>query len=117
MSHIASHADGKVLVIQYTQSRILDETTIGTVANEVNALIDKTQDPNVVLDFSKVAFMSSSMLGQLVKLHKKCKQYKINLALCGITKDIMEVFKMTRLHKRFNIQPTIDKARDSLLKL
>ncbi|MEQ8667553.1 MAG: STAS domain-containing protein [Pirellulales bacterium] len=116
MSLIESYADGTVLIIQYANARILDETTIGNVDREVNAAIDKTEDPNVVLDFSKVAFMSSSMLGRLVKLNKKCKEYKVNLALCGISKDIMEVFKMTKLNKLFNIQPDIPSARQSLLK-
>ncbi len=116
MALVESFADGKVLVIRYTQPRMLDETAIGNVDREVNALIDKTEDPNVVLDFSQVSFMSSAMLGKLVKLNKKCKEYKVKLAMCGIRKDIMEVFKMTRLNKVFNIQPDIATARRALLK-
>jgi anti-sigma B factor antagonist len=117
MSQIESFADGKVLVIRYTQARILDEATIGSIDREVNALIDKTEDPNVVLDFSKVGFMSSAMLGRLVRLQKRCKEMKVHLALCGISKDIMEVFRVTRLNKFFNIQPDIATARDALIRL
>lgn len=117
MSQIESFADGKVLVIRYTQARILDETAIGSIDREVNALIDKTEDPNVVLDFSKVAYMSSAMLGRLVRLQKRCKEYKVNLALCGITSDIMEVFKVTKLNKFFSIHPDIVSARTALTKL
>ena len=36
-------------------------------------------------------------------LNKRCKQEQIDLKLCNISPDIMEVFKITRLNRVFDI--------------
>lgn len=95
--------EGDVLVIRFTEGRILDETRIRTLGDEMIALLDRTDHENVLINFRKVDFMSSAMLGTLVKFHKKCKEYKANLKLCDISSDILEVFKITRLNKLFDI--------------
>ncbi len=43
------------------------------------------------------------MLGKIVQLHKRCKADKVKLKLCGISKNPLEVFKITRLDKLFEI--------------
>ena len=75
-----------------------------------------TTETQVVMDFSPVQFMSSSMLGKLVNINKKCKEFRVNLKLCGVSKDIFEVFKITKLNKVFDIQPDIETARKSFNK-
>ncbi len=70
----------------------------------------------MVIDFTPVQFMSSSMLGKLVSVNKKCTEYKVKLKLCGITPEIQEVFKITKLNKVFEIQPDEAAARKSFSK-
>ena len=62
----------------------------------------------MIIDFAPVQFMSSSMLGKLVKIHKKCGEYKTKLKLCGVTPNIREVFKITRLDKLFDFYSAYD---------
>src|SRR5579862_857519 len=90
---------GEILTVFLTDVKILDESSISQLSTALTALISKTSEPNVVIDFSGVKFMSSSALGMLVKINKQCKEFKINLKLCSIHKDIAEVFKITRLDK------------------
>ncbi|MCA9241251.1 MAG: STAS domain-containing protein, partial [Planctomycetales bacterium] len=68
------------------------------------------------IDFSPVQFMSSSMLGKLVKIHKNCKEYKAKLKLSGVSDDIREVFKITRLDKLFDFEKDIEAARKAFMK-
>ena len=70
----------------------------------------------MILDFEKVQFMSSSMLGKLVKIQKKCKQFKVKLKLSSISPDIMQVFKITKLDKMFDIAKDEEAARKAFLK-
>ncbi len=96
--------EGKTLVIRFTEGRILDESRIRALGDEMIKLLDRTEQENVLLNFRRVDFMSSAMLGTLVKFHKKCKEYKATLKLSDISPDILEVFKITRLTKLFDIE-------------
>ena len=99
-----------VLIILFTDARILDEARIRGLGKELLEILGKSEEEQVVLDFSNVEFMSSAMLGTLVSFNKKCKEYKAKLKLCSIAPEIREVFKITRLDKLFDIQSDVDAA-------
>jgi hypothetical protein len=52
-----------------------------------------------------VEFLSSSALGMLLRVHKRCKDFEISLKLCNLGKDIEKVFKITGLNKVLDIGP------------
>ena len=103
MSALMSQTNGDVVVVYFTESRILNESTIQHIGEELEKMADRAEWGKLLLNFSDVRFMSSAMLGKLIKLNKKCKNDDIHLKLCGISKDIMQVFKLMRLHKVLNI--------------
>ena len=105
-----SQSNGDVLVVYFTDAQILDETKIQQLADDLNAVADKCEHGKLLLNFSDVKFMSSSVLGKLVKLNKKCKADKTNLKMCNIAPEIYEVFKITRLNKVFDIQEDEESA-------
>lgn len=113
---IESHAKDGILTIRFLAPRILDEAQLEQVTQDVLAKIDKTTEEKVILDFAPVQFMSSSMLGKLVMIHKKCKEYKAQLKLSGISPDIREVFKISRLDKLFSMEKDEAAARKAFLK-
>ncbi len=76
-------------------------------------LVAMADQGKMVVDFSGVSFMSSAMIGKLVLLHKRCKSAEIKMKVCQISDNVMEVFKITRLHKVFDIQKDREKALDS----
>ena len=103
MSSLMSQKNGDVLVVYFTETRILDEATIQQIGNDLEKMADRAEFGKLLLNFSDVRFMSSAMLGKLIKLNKKCKAEKTHLKLCDISKEIMEVFKLMRLHKLLDI--------------
>ena len=115
MSITSATKDG-ILTIYFLEARILDEAQLEQLAQDVLAELDKTTEERVILDFQNVKFMSSSMLGKLVQIHKKCKEFKVKLKLCSIDKDILEVFKITKLDKLFDIAADEAAARKAFLK-
>ncbi len=114
--YVRSESNGEILTVHLTEAKILDESVIQQISAALIELIGKTSEPNVVIDFSQVRFLSSSALGMLVKINKKCKEFKINLKLCSIHSDIMEVFKITRLDKVLSIYPDAQAAHDAFKK-
>ena len=102
-----------ILTIRIEDERLVDPTVLQRLFEDLDALMHKTTEDRVILDFSAVQFMASSALGKLVQFQKKSKEYSAKVKLSGISKDIYEVFKITRLHKVFDIEkdePTARKA-------
>ena len=98
-----TQTNGDVLVVYFTDAQILDESKIQQISEELMAVVAKCPSNKLLLNFNQVKFMSSSVLGRLVHLNKKCKSERIDLKLCNIAPEIMEVFKITRLNRVFDI--------------
>ena len=91
---IDSYAKDDILTIRVLDERLVDPEQLKRVFDDLNALLGKSDEQQVVLDFGPVKFMASAMLGKLLQLHKRCKNDKIKLKMCGIPPEIMEVFKI-----------------------
>jgi len=52
---------------------------------EIVDLLEKTEESHVLLHFGRVNFMSSSALGMLIRVQKKCKEFEIALKLSNIS--------------------------------
>jgi len=57
----------------------------------------------ILLDLGELTYISSSGLGLLVAMFRRCRQRGISLPLCGLRSDIRELFKVTRLDQVFEI--------------
>jgi anti-sigma B factor antagonist len=113
---IDSYSKDDILTIRVIDERLVDPEQVKRVYDDVMTLIGKTDERQVVLDFSPVKFMASAMLGKLVQINKKCEEFKAKLKLAGVSSDILEVFKITKLNKVFDIQPDEQTARKSFSK-
>ena len=99
-----------VTVAKFLDTKILDDQVITQIGNELLECVNSTSNGKLLLDFSNVRFMSSSMLGRLVMLSKKCKSAKVDLKLCHLADDLAKVFTITNLHKVFDIKKNREKA-------
>ncbi len=113
---IDSFAKDDILTIRILDERLVDPEQIKRVCDDLMTLLGKSDERNIVLDFAPVKFMASAMLGKLVQLQKKCVEFKAKLKLAAVTPDILEVFKITKLHKVFDIQSDEATARKSFTK-
>src|SRR5262249_8666465 len=99
-----------VTVARFTDKKILDESNIQIIGNQLFNLVDEDHRQKIVLDFTNVEYLSSAALGKLITMDKKVKAAGGKLRLCSIRSDIKEVFKITRLDKLFTIVDNRDKA-------
>lgn len=99
-----------VTVAKFTDKKILDESNIQLIGNQLFALVDEDHRQKIVLDFSNVEYLSSAALGKLITMDKKVKSAGGKLRFCTIRADILEVFKITRLDKLFTIKENREKA-------
>jgi anti-anti-sigma factor len=110
MPAITTQTKGEVLAIGFTDSKILDSQRIDQVGKELQEAIPQAVQKKMLLNFSGVSFMSSAMITKLVMLNKTCKAQGIALKFCNVSPNVLEVFKITKLNKLFDIQDGEEKA-------
>ncbi len=99
---------GEVLVVRFNQASILDQSVIDQIGRELDqAALEASGNHKLLLNFQSVEYMSSAMLGKLIQLHRRCKADKTKLKLCAIAKNPLDVFKITKLDKLFEIHKDI----------
>jgi anti-sigma B factor antagonist len=113
---LTTYAKDGILTVVFDDPRILDETKLEELGRELIETLNKTSEERVILDFRNVKFMSSSMLGKLVQVHKKAAEFKVKMKFCSIDPEIRQVFKITKLDKLFEIESDEAAARAAFMK-
>ncbi len=72
--------------------------------------VDRLERPKVLINFAGVTFLSSAVLGKLIKLNGRVMDRGGELGLCCLDPRIAEVFHITNLDKLFAIYKTRDDA-------
>ncbi len=101
-------------IITFTNEKILEETDITALQESIMVVIEQTEKIGLVLDFCNVRFLSSAVLGLLIRISKKIYERDGRLALCNIYPKIHEIFKITRLTKIFDIYADRENAVQAL---
>jgi len=120
MDYLSERIDGDILVLEFQVAALVDLIAIDAVAKEWHDRLSRSELMKVVVDFGPVAFVSSSLLGNLVSFRTHCLARGITLRICGLSEDFSKVMSMTRLDGLFSIshsqQAAIEQfASDSFL--
>lgn len=97
-------------VLTFSDRQILEERNIRTLQESIMSVIDECENIHLVLDFCNVEFLSSAVLGLLIRVSKRVHEDNGQIRLCNINPKIYEVFKITQLTKVFEIHRDIDDA-------
>lgn len=77
-----------------------------------NAVADFLEQGNrkLIVDLSKVDYLNSTAIGVLVKAHTTYAKEKGKVKLCGINKNINNIFVITKLTMVFEVEDTRESA-------
>ena len=92
-----------VTFVTFEDERILDEQQIKTLQDSFAPVIEKNEDKKLVLNFQNVMFMTSAVLGLLVRIHKKVRENGGRMQLCNLEPNLRKIFEITQLTKIFEI--------------
>jgi anti-sigma B factor antagonist len=102
-------------VIAFSQTEMLDAYDIEKQGDAVYRHIKRFDAPKVVIDLGNVQHMSSAALGMLVALRTVIETKKGGqLRLANLRDDLLQIFKLTKLHKVLKIHEGVDEALASL---
>jgi anti-sigma B factor antagonist len=102
-------------VLAFTDRKILEDKDIRALQDSVMSVIEQAENIQLVLDFGQVEFLSSAVLGLLIRISKRISEKDGKLSLCNISPKIYEVFKITQLTKIFDIQKDVNSAIDNFV--
>jgi len=101
-------------ITTFTDEKILEEKDIKALQESIMSVIEQGGRMNLILDFCNVRFLSSAVLGLLIRISKRIYESDGQLRLCNISPRIYEIFKITRLTKIFDIYADVASAVESL---
>jgi anti-sigma B factor antagonist len=86
------------------QGSLADEGNLQAKEAFLHLLNEKPQ--RIVVDLSQMDYISSSGIGLLVSVLRRCRQAGIWMGLASLRPEIFELFKLTRLNQVFEIFDT-----------
>jgi anti-sigma B factor antagonist len=88
----------------------LNKDTIGEFIDNIAGLIDAGLS-KIIIDCSKLTFISSAELGALLRVHKRMKERGGDVKLAGLSGPVVGVIELTHLDKVFQIYRDVNRAR------
>jgi anti-sigma B factor antagonist len=93
-----------VAVVDFIESGLMFETAlIQDIGQELQSLVADHGYTRILLDFTHVQYISSAMLGQLVKLAKEVQNAKGQLKLTGLGPILHDTFRISHFESFFAI--------------
>ena len=88
---------GDVTLVTLQEPRLLDSQQLEAVGQVLYGLVDQMDRKKLVVDCTKVQFLDSAAISVFVNLQKKSGAIKGSLVICGLRKELMQVFEITNL--------------------
>ena len=98
------------VVATLADEKILEQADIEALEASIMPLVEQVGKINLVISFANVKFLTSAVLGLLIRVSKKIYESDGQLKLCNIEPKILEIFRITRLDKVFDIYEDCDEA-------
>jgi anti-anti-sigma factor len=99
---------GKSAVVAFKSASLSEPEEIAAVSRQVNEFVGQNRPGCIIFDLGTVKFFSSQVLGLLLDVRARLKEYEGEVLISGINPQLYRVFKITNLDKLFRFFP--DKA-------
>ena len=103
-----------ITVIRFQDRQLFDERTVREVADQILAALPNDSSPiRLILDFSDVNLISSTLLSKLILMQRRVANSGGKLRLCEMSPIIQQVFRTSNLDRLFSIDRDQRAALDS----
>jgi anti-sigma B factor antagonist len=104
---------GDVTVVEFRTTSLMNPAELEKLSTALYELVDDQQgEPRrLLIDFTRVKYLSSQAIGIVITLHKKVSQREGGqLMLCGVGPSLSNLLKITRLDRILRITATQEEA-------
>lgn len=106
--------DDDVAVARFHSAQLTEEDNLEQLGQELFALVEQFQYRKVVADLTPLKYVTSSVLGKFITLHRKLGRNDGQLVLCNIHPDLMDVLSTSKLLTYFSSATDVDAAKSLL---
>lgn len=99
--YLAVSEQDDVVVVRFVLSQLTEDENVEILGRELFALVDHYNFPKVVVDMTGVSFITSSVLGKIITLHRKMRRNDGQLVLCQLEDGVVETLETSRLINYF----------------
>ncbi len=114
-SRLSVNKSDGATIVGFVDRNILDEANISQIGEEIGDIVAEDPSPKLLISFDNVDHLSSAALGTLITINNKIKAKDGQLRLANINEQILEVFRITRLDRLFQIHEHTNDAMDSFV--
>jgi anti-anti-sigma factor len=101
---------GGVVVARCLMGNLSEEENIDPVGQELLTLVDKYECRRIILDLSEVEYMTSAMVGKMIRVHRQMHRDNGKLVLCQLHPTVYEILHTSKLLTYFNTTNTVEEA-------
>jgi anti-sigma B factor antagonist len=103
MVYITLEECGDILVVGFTMRMLNDEENIEQLGQELFALVEQYSWLKLALDMSSIDYITSSVIGKLITLHRKLHRSQGKLALFGLSSGVDTILATSKLLNYFTV--------------
>jgi anti-sigma B factor antagonist len=108
----------KATVVEFRIPSLMDPVQLESIQQQLFQLVDEQDRRLMILDFSRVEFLSSQAIGIVIGLNRRLAALPHSkLLLCGVNDKLTQLLRITRLDKVLTIKPSQKEAVNSLAML
>ncbi len=109
-SYIALQEAGDVIIVSFKSRLLNDEENIEQLGQELFALVEQANWLKVALDLANVEYLTSSVLGKLITLHRKLHRNQGKMVLFGLSAGVDAILRTSKLLTYFSVAENRDAA-------
>ncbi|UCF43389.1 MAG: STAS domain-containing protein [Planctomycetota bacterium] len=106
--------EGNVTVVSYKAATVSNVEEILAISKQISEFIEANHPSRIIVDFEKVKFFSSMVLGLLLDMRAKLKACNGEVVVSAINPQLYRVFKITNLDKVFRFFPDRESAVEAM---
>ncbi len=100
-----------VTILTFLPGQMCEWESVDQVDDVIAAIGNSSR---VVVNLSRLRSVSASFLGMLVRLHRRMATAQAALRICGVRRESLQVFKVTKLDRILSIHYNEQNALNSL---
>lgn len=100
-------------VVKFLDRRLYDDAVVGETAEQLMAALPRAGKQALILDFSGVESISSSMLVKLLLLQRQVDARRLSMRLCELSSSVKSVLQTTNLERLFQIDRDLAAALEA----
>ncbi len=101
---------GDVVAARCVLPNLSEEENIEPVGQELLTLVGKYECRRLILDLQDVKYVTSSMVGKWIRVHRQLHREGGKLVLCQLCPTVDEILRTSHLHEYFHVANTLEVA-------